>query len=70
MDAYRFKKHNYYVGLSCRCCVGNKDFNQMLQWYEGDTSSEFLTWSNLMLNGNYPDYKRYSFLNILIKKLL
>ena len=58
MDAYRFKKHNYYVGLSCRCCVGNKDFNQMLQWYEGDTSSEFLTWSNLMLNGNYPDYLR------------
>ena len=57
MDAYRFKKHNYYVGLSCRCCVGDKDFNQMLEWYEGDTSSEFLTWSNLMLNGNYSDYK-------------
>lgn len=58
MEAYRFKKHNYYVGLSCRCCVGNQDFQQMLNWYEGDTNSEFLTWSNLMLNNNYEKYKQ------------
>lgn len=59
MEAYRFKKHNYYVGLSCRCCVGDQDFQQMLDWYEGDTNSEFLTWSNLLLNGNYDEYKQH-----------
>jgi len=54
MDAYQFKKDNYFVGLSCKCCVGEKDFQQMLDWYNGDTESDNLTWSNLLLNGNYP----------------
>lgn len=54
MEAYQFKKTNYFVGLSCRCCVGEKDFKQMLEWYDGDTNSDYLTWANLLLNGNYP----------------
>lgn len=53
MEAYKFKKENYFVGLSCRCCVGEADFKQMLEWYDGDTESDYLTWSNLFLNGNY-----------------
>jgi hypothetical protein len=56
MDSYKFKKDNYFVGLSCRCCVGERDFNEMLEMYEGDTESDNLTWSNLFLNGNYPDF--------------
>jgi len=54
MEAYRFKKEKYFVGLSCRCCVGNSDFKQMLEWYDGDSESDNLTWANLFLNGNYP----------------
>jgi len=57
MECYKFKKHNYYVGLSCRCCVGEKDFKQMLDWYGED--SEFLTWSNLWVNNNYPLFREY-----------
>lgn len=56
MESFRFKKDNYFVGLSCRCCVGEKDFKQMLDWYEGDTESDNLTWSNLFLNGNYANF--------------
>lgn len=56
MESYRFKKDNYFVGLSCRCCVGNGDFNQMLEMYDGDTESDNLTWANLFLNGNYPRF--------------
>jgi hypothetical protein len=56
MESYRFKKNNYYVGLSCRCCVGDKDFQQMLNWYEGDINSDNLTWANLFLNGNYQQF--------------
>ena len=60
MESYRFKKDNYYVGLSCRCCVGEKDFKQMLDMYEGDVESDNLTWSNLFLNGNYSEFiKQY-----------
>lgn len=56
MEAYRFKKDNYFVGLSCRCCVGEADFKEMLEMYEGNIDSDNLTWSNLFLNGNYPDF--------------
>ena len=56
MESYRFKKDNYFVGLSCRCCVGEHDFKQMLEMYEGDSESDNLTWSNLFLNGNYPAF--------------
>lgn len=56
MESYKFKKDNYYVGLSCRCCVTNEEFNQMCEWYEGDINSDNLTWSNLFLNSNYSRF--------------
>jgi hypothetical protein len=56
MESFRFKKDNYFVGLSCRCCVGETDFKQMLEMYDGDSDSDNLTWSNLFLNGNYPRF--------------
>jgi len=57
MEAYQYKKHNYYVGLSCRCCVGEADFREMVDWRGGD--DEFLTWSNLWVNGNYRLFRQY-----------
>lgn len=52
MDAFKHKQKNYFVGLSCRCCVGENDFKQQVDWRGGD--DEFLTWSNLFVNSNYP----------------
>lgn len=52
MQAYKFKKHNYYKGLSCRCCVGQQSFKWMIEQHGGDDQS--LTWSNLFVNRNYP----------------
>jgi len=52
MDAFKHKQHNYFVGLSCRCCVGQADFDLQLNWRGED--DEFLTWSNLFVNSNYP----------------
>lgn len=57
MEAYQHKQHNYYVGLSCRCCVGDSDFKLMVDWRGGD--DEFLTWSNLWVNGNYVLFKEH-----------
>lgn len=59
MEAYQHLQHNYYVGLSCRCCVGQDDFNQMISWYKGDPNSDLLTWSNLWVNGNFPLFQEY-----------
>jgi len=53
IESYKHLQDNYYVGLSCRCCVGDKDFNEMIDLYDGDPNSDLLTWSNLLINGNY-----------------
>jgi len=52
MQSYQHKADNYFVGLSCRCCVGYSDFQEMVDWYGGDHQN--LTWSNLWVNSNYP----------------
>lgn len=57
MDAYQHLQDNYYVGLSCRCCVGDADFKQMIDWYKGDPNSNLLTWSNLWVNGNFSLFR-------------
>lgn len=54
MDAFKYKEKNYYVGLSCRCCVGQENFDLQVDWRGGD--DEFLTWSNLFVNSNYPKF--------------
>lgn len=52
VEAFQFKKKNYYKGLSCRCCVGEKDLQFQLDLY-GEID-EYLTWANLWVNANYP----------------
>ena len=59
MEAYQHLQHNYHVGLSCRCCVGDTDFKEMINWYRGDPESELLTWSNLWVNGNFPLFREH-----------
>lgn len=56
-EAYQYKAHNYYVGLSCRCCVGETGFQKMVEWRGGD--DEYLTWANLWVNNNYPLFVKY-----------
>lgn len=70
IEAFKFKKPNYYKGISCRCCVGEKDFQWQLDLYGGDDNS--LTWANLWVNGNYslfiehfiPEFKKHSIIFI------
>jgi hypothetical protein len=56
VDAFRFKKKNYFKGLSCRCCVGEENFRWQLQFHGGD--DENFTWANLLVNGNYGKFIR------------
>lgn len=51
-ESFLFKNHNYYIGLSCRCCVGDENFDWQLKLLGGD--GDTLTWSNVLLNSNYP----------------
>lgn len=54
VDAFKFQKKNYFNGLSCRCCVGDEDFNWQLKFHE--TYDENFTWANLLVNGNYARF--------------
>lgn len=52
IDSFLHVQQNYYRGISCRCCVGQENFDWQLEQLGGD--HETLTWANLWVNGNYP----------------
>lgn len=52
MEAYRFHAENYFVGLSCPCCVGRE--NNIWMKEQRGSDDECLTWANLLVNANYP----------------
>lgn len=52
MRAYSHKQKNYFVGLSCPCCVGREN-NTWMKEQRGE-DDDHLTWANLLVNSNYP----------------
>jgi len=50
-ESFQYHEKNYFVGLSCRCCVGEENFKWQVDFRGGD--DEHLTWSNLLINGNF-----------------
>lgn len=52
MESFLHRQENYYVGVSCRCCVGEHNYNWQIKKLGGDHDN--LTWSNVLLNSNYP----------------
>ena len=53
---------NYYVGISCPCCVGMKKHLEMLTVCEQEEGK--VTWANLFVNSNY-----FYFLNKIVTHL-
>lgn len=51
-ESLTFHKKNYFVGISCKCCVGQQNCDYMKNLYGQE--DEYLTWSNLFVNSNYP----------------
>lgn len=54
IDAFMFTKKHYFNGLSCRCCVGEENFQWQIDFH-GDYDENF-TWANLLVNGNYAKF--------------
>jgi len=54
MESAQYKADNYYVGIACRCCVGD-DKHERLKALTG-LDDEHLTWGNIFVNSNYPLY--------------
>ena len=58
LKCFLHKQQNYYKGICCKCCVGKKDWSWQ---FDGrlDSEEEHLTWSNLLINGNYIHFMTY-----------
>ncbi len=54
VESLQYKQPNYYKGISCSCCVGKENFDWQVDLAGGDDES--LTWANLWVNGNYPQF--------------
>jgi len=54
VESFKFKKENYFKGLSCRCCVSTEDFQWQLDFH--GSYDENFTWANLLVNGNYEKF--------------
>lgn len=54
LSAFRHQDKSYYVGIACRCCVGDKDHEMMKEL--SHQPSEQLTWSNIFVNTNYSSF--------------
>jgi hypothetical protein len=54
VDSFKFEKENYFRGISCRCCVGQENFKWQKDFLKGCDKN--LTWANLFLNANYPNF--------------
>ena len=55
VKSVQHKAENYFVGISCPCCVGKEGFD----WYRSFTglSDTNLSWANLFVNSNYKHFK-------------
>ncbi len=53
-ESLLYKNDNYYVGLPCRCCVGNEHCDKLREQSQQDDTQ--LTWANIFVNSNYPAF--------------
>lgn len=56
LEAFLYRQQNYFKGISCQCCVGKDNLDWQMNLLEEPQYDEFLTWSNLLVNGNYPKF--------------
>lgn len=57
MESFQHIQDDYFVGISCPCCVSKADNAWMLENHKND--EKFLTWSNLFVNANYPLFLKF-----------
>lgn len=51
IDSLLYNHESYYIGIPCRCCVGDEKHEQLKNKYFN--SKKQLTWANIFVNSNY-----------------
>ena len=52
IKSFKYRSSEYYVGRSCKCCVDEKLWDKETSILGSDHDN--ITWSNILLNSNYP----------------
>ena len=55
IDSFQFKDDNYFVGISCPCCIGGPPVHQWMKT-QSTQKDTHITWANLFVNGNHEYY--------------
>jgi hypothetical protein len=55
IKSFKYKHENYFVGVSCPCCIGGKPVHKWMKEQSSQDSSN-LTWANIFVNGNHEYY--------------
>jgi len=50
-QSFTSKMDEYYVGISCRCCVGDEKYQNMKK--DSGQNENNLTWANIFVNSNF-----------------
>lgn len=53
-ESLLYQNDRYYVGLPCRCCVGNQHCDKLRS--QSNQPDANLTWANIFVNANYPEF--------------
>lgn len=54
-ESLTYQNEHYFVGLPCRCCVGDEKCDQLR--VQSAQPEMQLTWANIFVNANYPVFK-------------
>lgn len=55
IESFLFSKIKYFAGIACPCCIGGVTMHNDMKLNIRRTN-EYLTWANLLVNSNYPDF--------------
>ena len=53
--SFKYLDENYFVGVSCPCCIGGKTVHRWMKEQSGQ-DVEHLTWANIFVNSNHKHY--------------
>ena len=54
INSFKHRSSEYFVGRSCKCCVDEKLWTEETSIIGRDHDN--ITWSNILLNSNYPSF--------------
>ena len=57
LASFQYNSPGYHVGIGCPCCIGETNAKLMAEM--SLKSDDQITWTNLIVNGNYEYYCKY-----------